>query len=1835
MDAVRLADILGNGIGGVLWTSDATSLSRAHMFFLDFTGGTKPYLMNEMNNHTGSVTRVKYQPSTRFYLCDEERLDTRWKTPLPFPVQVVARIEVIDQISGGKLTTEYSYHHGYWDGAEREFRGFGRTDQRDTEVFDDFHASGLHDPDRSFEPVAPRYFSPPTETRTWFHQGPVGDEFGEWEETDFSAEFWPGDPQILSRPPLMTNFLESLPRRVKRDALRTLQGRILRTELYALDRTARQDRPYTVSEYQFGVCEVVTRDGRQELSCEPRLEDSRDRLGDEWPARVFFPHALGQRTTQWERGDDPVTQFSFTEDYNENGQPRRQTQIACPRGWQRLDQIPAQAYLATSARTVYAVPLDPDVYILDRVSRITTYEILNDGTQRALDLKDLPDDSPSLKIIGQNLNYYDGDAFSGRPFGKVGNYGALVRSESLVLTEEILSEAYKSGDAISNPPELPPYLVSGVPIVWTDEYPQDYRNSTQVLAGYLYKDGAVGSPYAPGYFAVVARHQYDFQLDPAGVGRGLRKVTRDPLGRDTAIRYDPYDLLPIEITDPAGLRTKVTYDYRVLQPQEATEPNENRSRYTFTPLGLVRTIAVMGKAGENVGDTDATPGALFEYDFAFSMDPDPKPISVKTTRRVHHTNDRDVSLAQRDQTIVSIEYSDGFGRLHQTRTQAEDVIFDDPALVAPVFGQAGLLSDQTIPVREAVGKGAEPGKQWAVVSGWQFYDNKGRVVEKYEPFFSIDWNYAPPSDSEFGQKDTLYYDPRGRVIRTVKADGSEQRIIYGVPADLSDPDDFSPTPWETYTYDANDNSGRTHPADSQSYQHHWNTPTSASKDALGRTVLTTDRNRRRLPAGGWSPVEEYYTRSAYDIRGNLLTVIDTLGRKAFNHIYDLSNNPLRFQNIDAGVKRTVLDASGNIVERRDSKGAVILNAYDLLNRPVQLWARDNSNERVTLRERLEYGDGGDPNQPANERTASRSANLLGKLSRHYDEAGLLSIESNDFKGNILEKSRQVIRDEEILKVFNPAPTGWRVPAFRVDWTPPAGITLQNHANNLLEAGTYQTSITYDALNRIKMMRYPQDEDGARKTLSPHYNRAGALERVELNGVMYVERIAYNAKGQRTLIVYGNGLMTRYSYDVGIFRLVRMRTEPYSSRDPQAYYPAGPPLQDLAYGYDLTGNILSIVDRTPGCGVLNNPDALQAVEPTMARLLASGNSLIRRFEYDPLYRLQSATGRECSDISRPRAWPDDPRCGFNGNNAGTPNQGNAPNLTAIYREDYAYDAAGNMVSMRHSNNRNSWTRLFGMGGLTPQLWNREWPNHLGPAIAWANASGNILTHVGDDQPGPPQTHFFDDNGNLVRETSSRHFEWDHSDRMRVYRTQARSALALLGMDRWAEPSVHTHYLYDTAGQRVKKLVRTQGGDYEVTVYIDGIFEHYRWNNNDVPKENDRLYILDDKSCIAIVRIGERHADDNGPVVQYHLGDHLGTSTVVINDIGDWINREEYLPYGETSFGSFAKKRYRYTGKERDEESGLYYHGARYLAPWLARWISPDPVGISDGLNVYAYVRDNPLSLVDRSGRSSGAPDKDLPNWLRQLREAEGEIKRQEEALRSGKASQEAGDVAWQDAEQVGDQIAREYIDRGERLTESMRRLEAHQEERERLSPKELNATRRSVEDVTREIRDRSSRQVVDDIRSAEKQLEHERQLRDFERRLGEPPPEEGGGGGGGGKWGGRGGGGGVGGRGGGFGSTPLGGALFGIIVTIIYEGLKDFVLAGSGLDLERREAKADVFYFSPEQERELSLIRAEREVERLIERRALEQGISVDEQRKRMDAALKSLPPYPVLTAGRN
>ena len=479
----------------------------------------------------------------------------------------------------------------------------------------------------------------------------------------------------------------------------------------------------------------------------------------------------------------------------------------------------------------------------------------------------------------------------------------------------------------------------------------------------------------------------------------------------------------------------------------------------------------------------------------------------------------------------------------------------------------------------------------------------------------------------------------------------------------------------------------------------------------------------------------------------------------------------------------------------------------------------------------------------------------------------------------------------------------------------SATALQARAGVLLDSATYRTSTTLDALNRATSMRCPQDVTGTRNVIEPLYNRAGALDRLTLNGAICVARIAYNAKGQRTLVAYGNGVMTRYAYDARTFRLVRLRSEGYGQPSANGYRPSGTVRQDLGYAFDLVGNLLTIADRTPGSGI---PESL-----------LGRDALDRTFVYEATYRLRSATGREC-DRAPETPWDDSPRC-------------TDLTRTRAYAEQYEYDDVGNVVRLRHLAGGSGFARDFALGP--------------GNAVPEDNRLRRMTV------AGVDYDYRYDPNGNMTDETDSRHLEWDHSDRMRVFRTQVGNS----------EPTRHVHHLFDAAGRRTLKLARMPGGFVELTVCIDGIFEHHRSIRAGVIEEDNSVHVMDNQSRVALVRTGPALTGDLTPPVKYHLADHLGSSSVVIGggDLGadTWISTEEYSPYGETTFGGFGRKRYRFSGKERDEESGLVFFGARFYSPWTLRWLSIDPPMAATRPSVatlYCYATDNPLVFVDLAG-----------------------------------------------------------------------------------------------------------------------------------------------------------------------------------------------------------------------------------------------------------------------------
>jgi RHS repeat-associated protein len=438
-------------------------------------------------------------------------------------------------------------------------------------------------------------------------------------------------------------------------------------------------------------------------------------------------------------------------------------------------------------------------------------------------------------------------------------------------------------------------------------------------------------------------------------------------------------------------------------------------------------------------------------------------------------------------------------------------------------------------------------------------------------------------------------------------------------------------------------------------------------------------------------------------------------------------------------------------------------------------------------------------------------------------------------------------------------------------------------------------------------------------------------------------LTYNARRQRTGIVYGNGVETALSYDAESFRLTRL----YTTRDVATDTFVG---QDRRYAYDAVGNITRMDDHAV---MVDDEERMVHAGPQLME------PVVHAYTYDPLGRLIAATGREHPGLL-PTTTPLQP--GSSGYDRGGPH----PNdLAALedYVEQYAYDAVGNFVTMQHtvpSDTTHSWTRYY----LYDDIGNRLTKTHGG------NATGTGSYSYG-----------YDEHGNMLAMPHLAEMDWNAYDELT--RTDNGGGAG----------RVEHHFQYDASGQRVRKVVEHYTSDaatlIEERVYFGG-FELYRRHqgagsglDKEVVKELQTLHVMDGEQRVALIdtRTVEMAPEDEDPTVLgvearttrvvYQLGNHLGSACLEVDEDGEVVRYEEFHPYGSNALlyaregVDDAPKRYRFTGMECDD-TGLQYHSARYYAPWLGRWMGADPIGLKGGMNQYCYCLSNPTLSTDTSG-----------------------------------------------------------------------------------------------------------------------------------------------------------------------------------------------------------------------------------------------------------------------------
>jgi len=353
------------------------------------------------------------------------------------------------------------------------------------------------------------------------------------------------------------------------------------------------------------------------------------------------------------------------------------------------------------------------------------------------------------------------------------------------------------------------------------------------------------------------------------------------------------------------------------------------------------------------------------------------------------------------------------------------------------------------------------------------------------------------------------------------------------------------------------------------------------------------------------------------------------------------------------------------------------------------------------------------------------------------------------------------------------------------------------------------------------------------------------------------------------------------------------------------------LQDFTFTYDPAGNIVAQDNAAEATRYYRN-------QKVTAR---------RTYTYDTLYQLLSASGREHAGAAAESGRP-------------TPPASNAMALVN-YTRRFDYDDAGNLTATHHSG-----------------------AQHYVQAMAVSSESNRaVMAANGGDVDAQ-----FDAHGNQRELHSGQALAWSIDDRLR----QA------IQIDRADEEDDTECYGYGGDGLRVRKWRQWRSANLthraEVR-YLPGI----ELRSNSASGEQ-LVVVIASGASQAPLRVlhwrAGRPPEIANDQFRYQLNDHLGSTTLELDASAQLISAEEYYPYGGTALWTARNeveadyKTVRYSGKERDI-TGLYDYGLRHYAPWLARWIHPDPAGLVDGLNLYAMVGNNPIVHFDANG--AGAVD----------------------------------------------------------------------------------------------------------------------------------------------------------------------------------------------------------------------------------------------------------------------
>ena len=607
--------------------------------------------------------------------------------------------------------------------------------------------------------------------------------------------------------------------------------------------------------------------------------------------------------------------------------------------------------------------------------------------------------------------------------------------------------------------------------------------------------------------------------------------------------------------------------------------------------------------------------------------------------------------------------------------------------------------------------------------------------------------------------------------------------------------------------------------------------------------------------------------------------------------------------------RSIPSLTGQVLHRESSDSGDLVTLFDAAGRPV--WRRDGRGTVQTVAYdalgRPSYGSeqlSGSGDIRVSWRSGYGDAGPADDGSQEDNLRGVCVAQYDD--GGLAQVNAVALSGAVLSQTQRFLSSAEMLP----DW--------QADAAALLEAEVYGTSVTADArgmvlnqtdaMNHVQAWRYDVSGNIGYQTVTP----AGGETQPLLTDV------TWSAAGQVLTESAGNGVTTGYSYDPQTQWLSGILAKDADDRR----------LQDLSWKYDFTGNVTLLTDGCVVTGYWRN----QATDG------------VRNYTYDALYQLLSAEGRENAgntgmQYSALPVMPDGSQY-------------------VSYTRSYEYDDSGNLKTMTHS----------GAGSYTRTMTTAETSNR------------SVQRNDGGAQSPDEVAKWFDSNGNLQKlqagASQTDPLAWDGSNNLQ--------SVTLVSRD--TDVTQNDRELYQYSGsRRVRKQTRTlangSSGLWNVADvrYLPGLELRRCWQETagEAPpaEPTEELHVITGQAGRAGIRV--LHWETKPPAgtdnnqVRWSVDNNTGSLMLELDAGGGIISREEYYPFGGTAVWAARSeveasyKTVRYSGKERDG-TGLYYYGQRYYAPWLCRWVSADPAGEVDGLNLFRMVGNNPLTLKDSTG-----------------------------------------------------------------------------------------------------------------------------------------------------------------------------------------------------------------------------------------------------------------------------